>query len=139
MKKKKVYIDTYESLYPVLLVVANEFATAKDVNKEFSWFDGEDVLESDLTGCNGCVLKLVRRSDKARCLFVKINNDKFIKGSKAKYDNSLFVAVHEACHVALSTYSVIEDKICTEDQRQEPFCYYTEWIFKCIYTTMMKK
>lgn len=137
--KKKVHIDTYESFYPALLVVANESATAKDVNKEFCWGDGGDVLDSDLEGCGGCVLKLVRRSDNSRCIFVKINDDPAVKGKKNKYDNSLFVAVHEAGHVILTTYATIEDRICSDDYRQEPFCYYLKWIFKCVYTTIMKK
>ena len=75
--KKKVYIDTYESIYPILLVVANEYATAKDLNKYFRWGDGEDILDTEIGN--------------------------------------------------------------SDDTKQEPFCYYLEWITKCIYTTMSKK
>ena len=135
--KKKAIIDTYESFYPVLLVVANKYATAKDINKEFCWYDGVDLSESDLNGCGGCMLKVIRKSDRSRCVLVKINDDDSV--SKNKRENDLFVAVHEAAHVALTTYSLTEDRICCDDCKQEPFCYYIEWVFKCIYKTLTKK
>lgn len=135
---KKVHVDTYESFYPVFLVVANEYATAKDINKEFCWEDGTDVLDSNLTGDLGCALRLMRRSDKRYCVLVKIHENKF-NSKKDKYDYNLFTAVHEAGHVILDTYDFIGDDICSNAVRQEPFCYYLEWIFKCIYTTMTKK
>ena len=131
-KKKKVYIDTYESIYPVLLVVANDAATAKDLNKYFEWGDGCEILDSELSNCDGCVVKVVRKSDKSKVLLVKIN----------KYRNTLDamgIAAHEAGHVVLATYSLIEDKICQDDGKQEPFCYYLEWVTQCIYKTMTKK
>ena len=131
-KKKKVYIDTYESIYPVLLVVANEAATAKDINKYFKWGDGCDVLDSELDNCDGCVVKLLRRSDQQKVLLVKINK------TRSGLD-TIGIAVHEAGHVILSTYNFIEDKICSDDGKQEPFCYYLEWVTQCIYKTMTKK
>jgi len=131
-KKKKVYIDTYESIYPVLLVVANEAATAKDINKYFKWGDGCDVLDSELDNCDGCVVKLLRRSDQQKVLLVKINK------TRSGLD-TIGIAVHEAGHVILSTYSFIEDKICADDGKQEPFCYYLGWVTQCIYKTMTKK
>ena len=132
-KKKKVYIDTYESIYPVLLVVANEMATAKDLSKYFMWGDGCDILDKEIgDGCDACVFKVVRRSDKSRILLVKINKE--CKGTYA-----MKVAVHEAGHVVLSTYNCIEDNICREESNQEPFCYYLEWVTNCIYKTMTKK
>lgn len=133
--KKKVYIDTYESIYPILLVVANEYATAKDLNKYFRWGDGEDILDTEIGGCTGCVIKVVRRSDNAKVLLVKLNH---AKGKDKKLD-AILIAVHEAGHVILTTYKHIEDTICSDDTKQEPFCYYLEWITKCIYTTMSKK
>ena len=131
--KKKVYIDTYESIYPVLLVVANEVATAKDLNKYFMWGDGCDILDSEVEDdSDACVFKMVRRSDKSKVLLVKLNKT-------FKKDYGISVAVHEAGHVVLSTYAYIEDKICQEDSKQEPFCYYLDWVTKCIYKTMTKK
>lgn len=133
--KKKVYIDTYESIYPIVLVVANEYATAKDLNKYFRWGDGEDILDTEIGNCKGCVVKVVRRSDNAKVLLVKLN---YAEGKDKKLD-AMLTAVHEAGHVILTTYNHIEDKICSDDTKQEPFCYYLEWITKCIYITMSKK
>ena len=133
--KKKVYIDTYESIYPILLVVANEYATAKDLNKYFKWGDGEDILDKEIDGCKGCVIKVVRRSDNSKVLLVKLN---YAEGKDKKLD-AILTAVHEAGHVVLTTYNHIEDTICSNDNKQEPFCYYLQWVTKCIYTTMSKK
>lgn len=135
MKKQgKVYIDTYESVYPILLVVANEYATAKDLNKYFKWDDGCDILDSEIGDCKGCVIKVRRKSDNSKVLLVKINS----QDSKNKID-ALATAAHEAGHVVLTTYNHIEDRISTEDGKQEPFCYYLEWVTTCIYKTMTKK
>lgn len=133
--KKKVYIDTYESIYPIVLVVANEYATAKDLNKYFKWGDGEDILDKEIDGCKGCVIKVVRRSDNSKVLLVKLN---YLEGKDKKLD-AILLAVHEAGHVVLTTYNHIEDTICSNDNKQEPFCYYLQWVTKCIYTTMSKK
>lgn len=133
--KKKVYIDTYESIYPILLVVANEYATAKDLNKYFRWGDGEDILDKEIDDCKGCVIKVVRRSDNSKVLLVKLN---YLEGKDKKLD-AILTAVHEAGHVVLTTYNHIEDTICSNDNKQEPFCYYLQWVTKCIYTTMSKK
>jgi hypothetical protein len=62
-----------------------------------------------------------------------------IAEGKDKKLDAMLTAVHEAGHVILTTYNNIEDKICSDDTKQEPFCYYLEWITKCIYTTMSKK
>lgn len=133
--KKKVYIDTYESIYPILLAVANEYATAKDLNKYFKWGDGEDILDKEIDGCKGCVVRVVRRSDNAKVLLVKLN---YLEGKDKKLD-AILTAVHEAGHVVLMTYNHIEDTICSDSTKQEPFCYYLQWVTKCIYTTMSKK
>ena len=70
-----------------------------------------------------------------KVLLVKLN---YSEGKDKKLD-AILTAVHEAGHVALTTYNHIEDTICSDDAKQEPFCYYLEWITKCIYTTMSKK
>lgn len=131
-KNKKVYIDEYESIYPITLVVANEAAKAKDLNKKYKWPDGLDILDSEINDCNGCVIKCSKRSDNTKVLIVKINE---INNKLDLYAT----AVHEAGHVVLTTYDHIGDNICANGGKQEPFCYYLEWVTICIYKTISKK
>ena len=138
-QKSKVHIDTYESIYPTLLVVANNAATTKQIAKDYCWFDGTELEDSDFTGCNGCVIRAKRKSDGRNATLVKVNFD-LSKSSKSEdFLDDIAIFVHEAGHVVLDTYSYTEDRICTEACKQEPFCYYLQWVFKCIYKTIIKK
>lgn len=143
MKKKiKSHMDTYETIYPVTLVVANEAVTLKEINKYYTWPDGCEVEERDLTDGNPCAVtfRLLRKSDGARVAFVKfIRHDGKIKTKQDETNSYWTFAVHEACHVALFTYSVIGDEISKEYSKQEPFYYYTQWVAQCIYETISKK
>lgn len=137
--KKKVHIDTYESMYPTMLVVANESATTKQIAKDYCWFDGTEFEDSDFANCGGCVIRAKRKSDGRKFVLVKINDYMSFKQTKSEeYINNICTLVHEAGHVVLDTYNYIEDRICTEACKQEPFCYYLEWIFRCIYKTIIK-
>lgn len=138
--KKKVHIDTYESIYPLTLVVANESASTKQIAKNYCWFDGTEFQDSDFANCGGCVIRGKRKSDGVNLVLVKINDYMPFKQTKSEaFLDDISTLVHEAGHVVLDTYNYIEDRICTEACKQESFCYYLEWVFKCIYTTISKK
>jgi len=139
-KKSKVHIDTYESMYPLMLVVANESATTKQIAKDYCWFDGVELEDSDFANCNGCVIQGKRKSDGRNLVIVKINDHMSFKQTKPEeFLDNMCTLVHEAAHVVLHTYNYIEDRICTDSCKQEPFCYYLAWVFKCIYKTISKK
>lgn len=138
-KKQKVHIDEYESFYPVLLVVANKYATAKDLNKKYMWPDGCDITDQELDAQIGFTCALSRRSDNRKVLLVKFCGYNGNLKTKSEITKDLWqTAVHEAGHVVLTTYSEIDDKISTNFKRQEPFCYYLEWVATCIYETISK-
>ena len=63
----------------------------------------------------------------------------FKQTKSEEYIDNICTLVHEAGHVVLDTYNYIEDRICTDGCKQEPFCYYLEWVFKCIYKTITKQ
>ncbi len=136
--KKKVHIDTYESIFPTLLVVANSATTTKQIAKDYCWYDGVELEDSDFNNCCGCVIRAMRKSDRQKVTLVKINFDHTKPGKSEEFLNDVATLVHEAGHVVLDTYNYIEDRICTEGCKQEAFCYYLEWVFKCVYKTMMK-
>ena len=138
--KKKVHIDTYESIYPIQLVVANESATPKQIAKDYCWFNGTEFEEEDFANCTGCVMRARRKSDERSVVLVKINGYMSLKQGKSDtFLEDICTLVHEAGHVVLDTYSYIEDRICVEMCKQEPFCYYLQWVFECIYKTISKK
>lgn len=142
MKKKiKPHMDVYDTMYPLILVVANEAVSLKEINKYYMWSDGCDVTEKELDdGCCATTLRLVRRSDMSRVAFVKFNRHERNLKNKQEETNSFWrLAVHEAGHVVLMTYHVIQDDIAKDAQHQEPFCYYLDWVSTHIYETISKK
>ena len=138
-QKSKVHIDTYESIYPTTLVVANNAATTKQIAKDYCWFDGVELEDSDFTNCLGCVVRAKKKSDGSKVTLVKVNFDLTKPSKPEAFLEDIATLVHEAGHVVLDTYNYVEDRICTEACKQEPFCYYLEWVFKCIYKTIIKK
>ena len=134
-------MDTYETIYPLTLVVANEAVSLKEINKHFMWSDGCDITEKEIDdGCCAVTLRLVRRSNNSRIILVKFNRHDGTPKTKQEELNSFWsLAVHEAGHVALASYALVGDNIAKDAQCQEPFCYYLEWVAKRIYETISKK
>ena len=139
MKKTKGHIDTYESMYPVLLVVADENATIEELRKLYTECDGTELQDDDMSYTPGICIKAIRKSDERAVLLVRMaGEDK--KYYKDKLDRKIeFISriAHEATHVALSTYERRDEIAC--NKCQEPFAYYVEWIVKCICKTVFKK
>ena len=142
MKKKiKPHMDTYNTIYPFTLVVANEAVTLKEINKHFMWSDGCDILENEIDGgCCAITLTVVRRDTRNRIILVKFNRHDGEPKTKAEETNDFWkLSVHEAGHVILTAYNLIEDSIAKKSQQQEPFCYFIEWVAARIYETISKK
>ena len=129
------YIDIYETMYNVDLVVANKYTTIEQLNKEYSFSDDTDINKEILEGCaSTCTCK--RRSTGKYVLLVKFNRISKIKGIDKKSD-LINTCSHEACHVALHIYEYIGAEVSITNQ--EPYCYLTAWITECIYKTITKK
>ena len=136
--KKKAYIDTYESIYPVLLVVANSAVKIEQLRKLYCEYDGTELYDDDMSERGGVVIKAIRKSDSRAVILVRMGEpDKFFSDKNERLAEFLSTIAHEACHVVLMTYERIDEKNCIASQ--EPFCYCLQWVFKCIYKTCFKK
>ena len=136
--KKKAYIDTYESIYPVLLVVANSAVKIEQLRKLYCEYDGTELYDDDMSERGGVVIKAIRKSDSRAVILVRMaDEDKYYKDKNERRMEFLSTVTHEAAHVVLNTYQRIGEKDCFVSQ--EPFCYALEWAFKCIYKTCFKK
>lgn len=141
-KKRKAYIDTYSSIYPVDLVVANGAVTIEDLRKDYCEIDGTEIEDYDTKQFGGVTLTGIRKSDDHYVIIVWLQSLEDIYFSKGvsklnKQIEYISILAHEAAHAALFTYRKIQESICTVDQ--EPFAYYMQWIVKCICKTMFKK
>ena len=138
MKKTKGHIDTYKSMYPVLLVVANKDVTIEELRKQFLECDGTELQDDDMNRTTGIVIRAIRKSDERAVILVRMNGeDKFYKDKLERKIEFISRIAHEAAHVALTTYERIDEHVC--DRCQEPFAYYIGWIVECICKTVFKK
>jgi hypothetical protein len=136
--KKKAYIDTYESIYPVILVVANSAVKIEQLRKLYCEYDGTELYDDDMSERGGIVIKAIRKSDSKVVILVRMaDEDKYYKDKNKRRMEFLSTIAHEAGHVVLDIYQRISEKNCTDSQ--EPFCYTLGWVFKCIYKTCFKK
>lgn len=134
---KTSIIDTYESIYPVDLVVANKYVTLEELQDLFTYVDGSELDDAVIDSTSNCtVTPVIRKSDDKSCELVKFIGNKCAKSTN-KTENYISTISHEAGHVCLDIYEFIQQNIC--NCSPEPFCYLLGWVTKCIYKTLNKK
>ena len=135
--KKKAYIDTYETVYPIHLVVANEEVTLEALRKLYTYSDDKELDDSIINAV--CVTARAKRKSDGRYIsLVKFNHPSSYLSKKDDIQADMInTYAHEACHVVLDTYEFIEEQPCT--QHQEVFAYQVGWVTECIYRTLSKK
>lgn len=134
ISNSRAIIDTYTSIYPVDLVVANKYVTLEEL-KELYVYSDDLELDEEVTNCDASTCTVKRKSDNKFCLLVKYNHPaKHITDKKLDFINT---CSHEATHVALDIYEFIHQQVC--NCSSEPFCYLQGWATECIYKTLSKK
>lgn len=133
---KKKHIDTYSSIYPVDLVVANETVTLKDLQKQYS-YDNEEELTEDIIDGLASTSRCRDKNTGKYVILVKYNHNTTVKGDDKRlcFINTIS---HEAVHVAMDIYSFVGEKVYPNDEN-ELLAYLIGWITQCIYKTLTKK
>ena len=134
-KSKKKIIDTYECIYPVDLVIANESVTLEDLQKLYTYADKLELDDEVTKGGNASTTPVIRKSDNKACVLVKYI-DNICSKNRDKEANLISTISHEAGHVTLDIYEFIHQGIC--NCSPEPFCYLLGWATECIYKTLNK-
>lgn len=129
---KKSRIDIYETIYNVVLVVANQYTTIEEIREIVEYTDGEEIDDEIMVGCAN-VTMCRRKSNKMDALLVKYNHIIDIQGVNKTLDLINTVS-HEAGHVALRIYQHMDQEVYNDSQ--EPFCYLLGWAAECIYKTV---
>lgn len=132
---KNKHIDTYTTVYPVYLVVANEAVTLEDLKKDFVYSD-KGELDEDILNCQCSTSKVYNKKTNRYCMLVKFNHRTDYKDDDKTTDLVNTVA-HEAGHVVLDIYDFIGASV--DINNQEPFTYELGYIAECIYKTLIKK
>lgn len=127
-------IDQYETIYSVVLIVANQYTTIEEIREIVEYGDGEEIEEEIMKDCASVTL-CRRKSDLMDCVFVKFNHVSTVKSVDKKVDLVNTIA-HEAGHVALRIYQYMDQDIC--QCSPEPFCYLLGWAAECIYKTIKR-
>jgi len=131
MKNKKSIIDKYyNDVYNITLVVANKYITLEQLKKKYTYYDGV-VLDEDIIKFSACTAKCKDIKTGRYCIIVKFNET--VKDAKLWFTNT---TAHEATHVALDIYELIQQQVCFCSS--EPFCYLVGWATECIYKTLTK-
>ena len=129
-KSKKSIVDKYHNdIYEIEIIVANKYTTLEQLRKKYVYYDGV-ILDDGIKDTTACVCRCKDIKTGEHCLVVKFNID---------YTNDasfLGTINHEATHVALDIYELIEQRV--DFSSSEPFCYLVEWATRCIYKTLIK-
>ena len=129
-KKKSRIEKYYNDVYEVYLVVANKYATLEQLKKNYSYADGAE-LDEEITKASACTARCKDIKTGKPVIIVKFNET--VKDAKLWFTNT---TAHEATHVALDIYEMIQQNICFCSP--EPFCYLVGWATECIYKTLTK-
>lgn len=133
--KNKSYIDTYETIYPVYIVVANRHTTLEQLKKLYKYSDGVELDEEVMQNmCITCTC--TRKSDNRPVILIKYNRDSAIKGTNKSID-LVNTCAHEATHAVLDIYSYIGDNV--DSKEQEHTAYFIGYVAGCMYETLTKK
>lgn len=128
MKKK---IDFYKNeIYPFVLCVCKN-VTAKDLNKIFTYSNGESFKNSDLEQNPIFTAQCTTIKDNLYALVVvKCFKDKTL----TKNEDLMSDVLHESFHVLFHAF----DRICGDlnSYNQEPAAYLQQWIGMCIYKSL---
>lgn len=135
--KKKAHIDTYETVYSVDLVVANESTTVEQLKKLYKYADSKE-LDDTIVDAVCTASRCIRKVDNKPICLVKYNHPSSYLKSKRDIEIDLInTCCHEATHVMMDIYSHIGENIDTS--MQEVFAYNIGWAAECIYKTLTKK
>lgn len=127
-------IDTYSSIYPVDLVVANKYTTLEELKELYIYSDGVE-LDEHIMDYSATTSTIKRKSDNKFCILVKYNRSAgYVCDAKLEFINT---CSHEATHVALDIYEFVGQDVC--NCSSEPFCYLQGWATECIYRTLTRK
>lgn len=128
----KSRIDSYDTIYDVVLIVANQYATIEEIREIVEYFDGDEIDEDIMHDCASVTI-CRRKIDKCDCVLVKYNHTINIVGRNKKCDLINTIS-HEAGHVAIRIYQHMSQNILPDSS--EPFCYLLGWAAECIYKTI---
>ena len=131
----KSIIDTYTTIYYVDIVVANRYATLKELKELYTYCDGVE-LDEQILNCICTTSTCIRKSDNKSVILIKYNKDSEIKGLDKKVE-LINTICHEAGHAVLDIYEHMRQNVC--NCSSELFCYLLGYIGECIYKTLTKK
>lgn len=128
-KNSRAIINTYSTIYDIDIIVANKHVTLKQLQRLYTYSNGE-TLDDEIITPQACTCAMYRKSDNMLCILVKHNRDTSIK--KNKLLDLYNTAAHEAAHVALRIYEIIDER---SFESQEPFAYLVGFITEHIIET----
>lgn len=131
---KKARIDTYKTIYPVHIVVANKYVTLKDLQKLYTYYNDAELEETTMDPI-ATTSKCKRKSDGRYVMLVKFNGSNKIEGTNKRLD-LINTICHESLHCLYDIYEFIYQNVNFEDCNEHA-AYLIGYIAECIYKTLM--
>lgn len=134
---KKKYIDTYNTIYDVDIVIVNKNVTLKELRKTYCYSNGEELDDSMKSGV-ATTCRCKNKKTNRYCSLIVYNHDSTFKDADKRAD-LINTAAHEALHSALDIYSYIGEESINPNNPNETLTYFVGWITEKIYKTWTKK
>ena len=133
---KNKHIDTYQTIYDVDIVIANQYVTLEDLREFLTYSDGEE-LEEEPSHYEAYTSTCKYKKTGQYCILVKHNKTILNKGEKMLF-RMINCAAHEATHVVIDLQDFSNQKIDTKSSC-EYLAYFMGWVTQRIYDTWTKK
>ncbi len=134
MKNKK-RIDTYNTVYDIDYIVANQYITLEDLKEDYIYSDDVE-LDNQILECYATTSTIRNKHTGAYCVLVKFNKYTSRKDMDKLLD-LINTSSHEAVHVILDIYKACNVKI--QYDNPEPVCYELANIVTNITKTLLNK
>lgn len=138
MNKKKKYIDIYDTIYGVDIVIVNAAVTLEDLRKKYMYSDDVELDDEVVSGL-ACTCSCKEKATGKYIILTKFNHCTSVKGINKNLD-ILNTAAHEATHIVLDIYSFAGQVIDnSKSGSTEHMAYFVGWVTERIYKNWTKK
>ena len=134
---KKKYIDTYNTVYGVDIVVVNKNVTLKELRETYCYSNGEELNDS-IKDAAACTARCKNKKTNRYCSLIVHNHDSLFKDADKRTD-LINTAAHEALHSALDILTYAGEESINPNDPNETLAYFVGWITEKMYKTWTKK
>lgn len=132
---KNKYIDIYNTVYGIDLVVTNRACSIEDLREKYISSGGEELVDYPMYMAVTCTVK--NKETNRHAILVRDISDSVYTDADKRLD-LINTAAHEALHVCMSLFDIIGEEVDPK-KSNETFAYLLGWVTENIYRTWTRK